>query len=70
MAADPKHNERSAADYLDLAPATLRRWRCVGGGPEYLKLGGAIRYRQSALDRFEAERIYQRTQPRSRTRAS
>lgn len=41
-----------AASYLGLAVSTLNKWRCVGGGPEYLKLGKAVRYRVADLDEW------------------
>ena len=39
-----------AAAYLGLAVSTLNKWRCIGGGPEFLKLGKAVRYRVADLD--------------------
>jgi predicted DNA-binding transcriptional regulator AlpA len=41
-----------AARRLGLSPYTLRRKRCEGTGPRYVKLGinGAIRYRVSDLE--------------------
>lgn len=49
-------NEIEAAEYLDLAPATLATWRCTKrvAGPAYVKMGGAIRYPLAALDKFIA----------------
>lgn len=41
-----------AAQYLGLAVSTLNKWRCHGGGPKFLKLGRAVRYRQEDLDAF------------------
>jgi len=41
-----------AADYLGLAVSTLNKWRCHGGGPIYIKLGRAVRYRTQDLDEF------------------
>jgi excisionase family DNA binding protein len=41
-----------AAAYLGLKRSTLEAWRCRGGGPVFLKLGKAVRYRQSDLDKF------------------
>ena len=41
-----------AAEYLGLSRNTLNRWRWDGRGPRYLKLGSAVRYRQSDLDAF------------------
>ncbi len=47
---------REAAAYLRLSTSTLNKWRCHGGGPEFLKLGRAIRYRREDLDAFLAAR--------------
>lgn len=47
---------REAAQYLGLAVSTLNKWRCHGGGPEFLKLGRAVRYRREDLDAFLATR--------------
>lgn len=69
MATDPKLTEASAAEELGLAASTLRRWRARpphGGGPKYLKLGRAVRYRLSDLREFEAARQLDRTEPRRR----
>ena len=45
-------NERQAASYLCLRPATLRQWRSRDYGPSYHRLGGAIRYHMSDLEKF------------------
>lgn len=46
-------DEKEAARYLTLAPATLRNWRTTKEGPVALKLGRrAIRYRFSDLEAF------------------
>lgn len=41
-----------AAAYLGLAISTLNKWRCYGEGPQFVKLGRAVRYRQDDLDHF------------------
>lgn len=41
-----------AAQKLGLSPATLEAWRVRGGGPEFIKLGRAVRYSDDALDDF------------------
>lgn len=33
-----------AAEYLGVSPATLCKWRVLGGGPQYKKLGRAVVY--------------------------
>ncbi len=60
------HDERSAAKYLGgadhpLSVKTLQSWRLTGRGPAYLKVGGAIRYPQAALNEFLIDRLRQST---------
>lgn len=40
----------AAAAKTGLASSTLRKLRLTGQGPRYLKLGRAVRYRESDLD--------------------
>jgi hypothetical protein len=48
--------EVEAAEYLRLSPKTLSRWRWRGGrGPDFLRLGSAVRYTIDALDAFVAQ---------------
>ena len=42
--------EREAAAYLNLSSSFLRHGRIKGTGPEFLKLGRAIRYHVDDLD--------------------
>ncbi len=41
-----------AAVYLGLARSTLNKWRCHGGGPVFIKMGRAVRYRPEDLETF------------------
>ena len=41
-----------AAEYLGLAVSTLNKWRCHGGGPVFIKMGRAVRYRVEDLDAY------------------
>ncbi len=45
-----------AAAYLGLSRQQLEIWRSKGGGPIYVKLSHAVRYRRSALDDYMAAR--------------
>lgn len=36
--------EFEAAEVLNLSVRTLRRWRFVGRGPQFRKLGASVRY--------------------------
>ena len=49
-------SREEAADYLGLKPQTLAAWAHQGQGPPYLKLGRAVRYDQTDLDGWLAER--------------
>jgi len=50
-----------AAKILGLRKSTLESWRCRGGGPSFVRLGGAIRYRQEDLDQFIDENVHRNT---------
>lgn len=41
-----------AAEYLGIEAGTMRVWRNSGKGPRYIKVGGSVRYRVDALERF------------------
>ena len=49
---DECFSERSAAVVLGVSVALLRKWRRVGGGPLYLRIGKLVRYRLSDLRTF------------------
>ena len=40
-----------------LSPRTLERWRWLGQGPAFLKLGGRVAYRLEDIEAFEAAQI-------------
>ena len=50
-----------AAKALGLKKSTLEAWRCRGGGPSFVRFGGAIRYREEDLDRFITENTHRNT---------
>lgn len=47
----------SAANYLNVSESYLNRLRSLGGGPTYVQLGRAVRYRKSDLDLWVTERL-------------
>lgn len=48
---------RTAALRLSVAPGTLAKWRCTGGGPRFVRLSARmIRYRARDLDAWVAAR--------------
>jgi hypothetical protein len=36
-------NETETAEQLSLKTNTLRKWRCLGKGPSFVKFGSAVR---------------------------
>lgn len=45
-------DEKQAAAYLSISVGTLRRWRRIGEGPAFARLGKSIRYRLLDLDLY------------------
>ena len=41
-----------------LSPRTLERWRWLGHGPRYLKVGGRVVYRLEDIEGFEAMQLH------------
>lgn len=46
---------KEAAKQLRVLPQTLENWRHLGKGLRYSKVGGAVRYEQSAIDEWLAD---------------
>lgn len=49
-------DEKQAAGRLCLAVRTLQKWRVVGGGPRFVKLGRSVRYRPEDLNQWIMQR--------------
>ena len=55
---DPLLHTPEAARILKISPVTLERWRGLGAGPKFCRLGRAIRYRLSDLHSWvDANRV-------------
>ncbi len=53
-----KHlNQAELADRCDLSRRTLERWRVIGWGPCFLKIGGRVVYRLEDIEAYEREHI-------------
>ncbi len=48
-------NQSELAARWRISPRTLERWRCVGEGPSYMKLGGRVIYRTEDVEEFERQ---------------
>lgn len=57
---------RQAAARLGLSPRTLERYRVTGEGPEFFKMGHAVRYTASMLNRWLAGCARKSTSDRGR----
>lgn len=56
-----------AAAYLKLSPRTLEHWRETGSGPNFVKLGRAVRYSRATIDGYLAESNFRNTAEASKT---
>ena len=54
-----------AAGYIRLAETTLNKMRVAGTGPQFLKMGKAVRYRRSDLDDWIGARVTRSTSERA-----
>lgn len=55
---EPLLDRKTAAKYLRVAPGTLAVWDCTKRYDlKPIKIGRAVRYRRSDLDRFIEERL-------------
>lgn len=50
-----------AAHYLGLSVNTLNKWRVQGRGPNFVKLGRAVCYKQSELDAWLDRQVHSST---------
>jgi hypothetical protein len=66
MKASPARlNQRDLARRWSMSERTLERWRWLGQGPRFMKLGGRVAYRIQDVEAFEAEQV-RRVTPRAR----
>ena len=47
-------NAKELAQRWKISPSTLERWRWLGVGPNFVKIGGCIRYRLDEIETYEA----------------
>ena len=50
-------NQIELSDRWGISHRTLERWRWIGEGPVYLKIGGRVVYRLEDVERYEAEHL-------------
>ena len=54
-------DENCAAELLGVSTRTLQAWRVRGGGPRFVKVGRAVRYRRRELVEFQDQRTFAST---------
>ncbi len=54
-------NQRELAERWTISPRSLERWRWLGQGPRYLKIGGRCVYTLAEVEAYEAEQLRQST---------
>lgn len=48
----PLLKEKEVAKLLNMSVATIRKWRCCGQGPRFVKIAHSIRYRSEDVQAF------------------
>ena len=49
--------QNDLAERWNISARTLERWRWIGDGPHFVKLGGRVRYRLEDIEAYEAQQI-------------
>ena len=49
--------QRELADRWNMSPRTLERWRWVGEGPQFIKIGGRVVYRLEDVEAYEQNQL-------------
>ena len=52
--------KKEAAEILRCSVATIDRWCCYGGGPKFVKIGRAVRFRLEDIESFIRERVVEK----------
>ena len=67
-------NQIDLARRWSISPRTLERWRWLGQGPRYIKIGGRVVYRIDEIEAYEAQQTRASTaeipQPRALARSA
>ena len=55
-------NTDEAADYLGVSTSTLEHWRLAATGPDFVRLGHQVRYRDVDLEDYIDQQVVSQTQ--------
>ena len=50
--------EQELSEYWGIKRTTLQKWRSLGRGPVYIKIGGHVIYPRETIINFERERLF------------
>ncbi|MDA0989718.1 MAG: DNA-binding protein [Verrucomicrobia bacterium] len=56
-----KMTQQQLAARWQMSPRTLEQWRWLGKGPQFLKIGARVLYRDEDVEDYEAAQICQNT---------
>ena len=63
-------NQAEVAQRWSVSHRTLERWRWIGQGPRFLKIGGRVIYRMEDIEAYETEQLRTSTlRPEARAQA-
>jgi predicted DNA-binding transcriptional regulator AlpA len=62
-------DERALASQLQVSLSTLRKWRITGKGPQFVKMAGAVRYRETDITSWIESRLTGGSTPTAPTSA-
>jgi hypothetical protein len=62
-------NQTNLARRWQVSPRTLERWRWIGAGPAFLKIGGRVVYRLEDVAAYEQRRRFESTTQSMQLRA-
>lgn len=51
-------NQKELSERWKISPRTLERWRWLGTGPDYHKIGGRVIYRLDDIEAWEKNRSF------------
>ncbi len=54
-------NQAQLSDRWGISQRTLERWRAIGWGPVFLKIGGRVVYRLEDIETFELQHLRKST---------
>ena len=54
-------NEMKLSEILGVSSNTLRKWRWEGKGPQFIKLGSKVAYRQADVDKYIEGNLFSST---------